>query len=110
MNYTSQILEVSHLIFSLTFDKIDIESIEFIDNNDDYITNENFYIQNKDNNTIIIFNSPIKLKFIKIIRLNLRDLPDILIQYYLNNKNIATLNRNLNTKITFLNFPQKNKE
>ena len=63
MNYTSQILEVSHLIFSLTFDKIDIESIEFIDNNDDYITNENFYIQNKDNKNIITtsFDRTIKL-------------------------------------------------
>jgi hypothetical protein len=110
MNYTSKILEVSHIIFSLTFDKIDIESIDLIDDKDDCITTENFYIQNKDNKTIIIFNTPVKLKFIKIIRKDLPDyLPDINIQYYLNDKNIANLNRNLNTKITFLNFPQRNK-
>jgi len=31
MNYTSKILEVSRIIFSYTFDEIDIESIDFIE-------------------------------------------------------------------------------
>jgi hypothetical protein len=42
MNYTSKILEVSHIIFSYTFDEIDIESIDFVDEKDDYILKENY--------------------------------------------------------------------
>ena len=109
MNYTSKILEVSHIIFSYTFDEIDIESIDFIDEKDDLILKENYLVQNKDNKTIVMFNNPVKLKFIKMIKQNINNLPNIYLQYYLNDKNIANLNRGMNNKIIFFNFPQRNK-
>jgi hypothetical protein len=44
-----------------------------------------------------------------MIKQNTKNLSNIYLQYYLNDKNIANLNRGMNTKIIFFNFPQRNK-
>lgn len=109
MSYSSKVLEISKIIFRIMLEEINIEKIEIINNND--IEEKEYEIIKSNNTSILKFN---EIKNIKYIKITVKDnfihhnqLKMLKVDYYKNDELIACINRQLNTKIIYLNIPDR---
>ena len=107
MRYGSKILEISKIIFKIFLEDINIEKIEII--NDKDIEEKEYEITKINNTSALKFNEIKNIKYVKIIIKDnfTNQHKNLEVNYYKNDELIASINRELNKKIIYLNIPDR---